>query len=210
MIVEAVTNWIVGMISATHYWGIVLLMGIESACIPLPSEVIMPFGGYLVYLEPERFNIWLMGVAGALGCVWGSALAYWVGYFGGRPFILKYGRFLLMSRRDIDRADAWFHKYGDLAVFFSRLLPVIRTFISLPAGIARMPFWQFLVYTFVGSLPWCLALAYAGRVLGEQWDTKLKQYFRGADVIIIVVIVLMIAYYVYHHVRIGREERENG
>jgi len=200
-VVQAVTAWIVGVISAMGYLGVVLLMGIESACIPLPSEIIMPFGGYLVYADPARFNIWWMGVAGAVGCVWGSIVAYFAGMYGGRPFVVKYGRYLLISRRDMDRADVWFKRYGDWAVFFSRLLPIVRTYISFPAGVARVPFWRFIAYTFLGSLPWCLALAWAGRLLGEQWDTRLKTYFHGADAIIGGIIVVAIVAYVYYHVK---------
>jgi membrane protein DedA with SNARE-associated domain len=149
-----------------------------------------------------------MGVAGALGCVWGSALAYWAGKAGGRPFIEKYGRYLLISHRDLDMADRWFGKYGAAAVFFSRLLPIVRTYISFPAGIARVPFWRFIAYTFAGSLPWCLALAWAGKLLGEQWDTRLKQYFHGADAIIIAVVLVLIALYIWRHVHSEREYRK--
>ncbi len=196
---HTVTTWVTTNISALGYWGIVIMMGIESACIPLPSEIIMPYGGFLVATQPERFSIWWMGVAGAAGCVWGSVLAYWAGKYGGRPFVEKYGRYLLIRRRDMDKADRFFAKYGDWAIFISRLLPVVRTFISFPAGIARMPFWRFIIYTFLGSLPWCLALAYVGYLLGERWDT-LKGYFHGADMIIGIVIVAFIALYIWHHV----------
>jgi membrane protein DedA with SNARE-associated domain len=204
-IVEAVGAWIMQVITSMGYLGIVLLMGIESACIPLPSEIIMPFGGFLVYQHPEQYNIWLMGVAGALGCVWGSALAYVIGATGGRPFILKYGKYVLIGRKDMDHADAWFKKYGDAAVFISRLLPVIRTFISLPAGIARVNFLRFVIYTFLGSFPWCLLLAWAGKALGEQWDKRLKAYFHGADAIIITVVLVAIVLYVYRHIKSERD-----
>lgn len=206
-ILGAVTEWATGCISATGYWGIVLLMGIESACIPLPSEIIMPFGGYMVYLEPQRFSIWGMGVAGALGCVWGSIVAYAAGKYGGRPFVEKYGKWILVRRKDLDTADRWFAKYGDAAVFIGRLLPVVRTFISFPAGVARVPFGRFILYTFLGSLPWCAALAWAGKVLGEQWETQLKKYFHGADAVIIAVLVVLIALYIYHHVAGDRHEQ---
>jgi membrane protein DedA with SNARE-associated domain len=117
-IIHAVTTWITGVVSALGYGGIVLLMGIESACIPLPSEIIMPYGGYLAYAEPARFSIWGMGLAGALGCVWGSLAGYAMGKYGGRPFALKYGRWLLMSRHDLDKADRWFERHGDAAERF--------------------------------------------------------------------------------------------
>src|SRR5258707_639857 len=149
-IITALAAFIIAVISAGGYAGIVLLMGIESACIPLPSEVIMPFAGYLVHTG--RMNLHLAAFAGALGCAVGSVVAYWAGVYGGRPFAVKYGRYVLIRRRDIDRAEAWFTRYGDAAIFFSRLLPVVRTFISLPAGIARMPFGRFVVLSFLGSV----------------------------------------------------------
>lgn len=204
-IIHAVTSWVTGCISALGYYGIVLLMGIESACIPLPSEIIMPYGGYLVYSHPQRFSVWGMGVAGALGCVWGSMLAYWAGKFGGRPFAEKYGKYILVRRKDLDKADAWFACHGDAAVFIGRLLPVVRTFISFPAGMAKVHFGRFVIYTFLGSLPWCLALAYAGKVLGAKWDTELKKYFHGADAIIGVALLVLIGLYVYHHIKSDRE-----
>ena len=204
-IIVAVTTWITVSITQLGYLGIVIMMGIESACIPLPSEIIMPFGGYLVYKHPDQFNIWMMGVAGALGCVLGSVVAYWAGMYGGRPFVEKYGKYILVRHKDLDRADAWFQKHGDAAIFFSRLLPVVRTFISFPAGVSRMHFWRFVIYTFVGSFPWCLGLAYLGQVLGNKWDTELKKYFHGADVVIVVVLGVMIALYVYHHIKSDKE-----
>lgn len=197
-IITPVGKWIIDTISFLGYWGIVLTMGIESACIPLPSEIIMPFSGYLVYTG--RFNLFWVSVAGALGCVVGSVAAYWAGVLGGRPFIEKYGKYVLLSHRDLDTAERWSKKYGDWAIFFSRLLPVIRTFISLPAGIAKMNFPRFIIYTFLGSLPWCFVLAYIGKVLGENWQT-IKGYFRGADVVIVIIIVIGIALFIYRHVK---------
>lgn len=208
-ILHPIIQWITVNISHMGYLGIVLMMGIESACIPLPSEVIMPYGGYLVYSNPGQFTVWGMGVSGALGCVWGSAVAYWAGMFGGRPFVEKYGKYLLIRHKDLDKADAWFKKHGEAAIFFSRLMPVVRTFISFPAGVSRMHFWRFLVYTFLGSLPWCLGLAWVGKVLGKQWDTSLKAYFHKADVVIVVVILALIALYIYHHVK-GEKEYKKG
>src|SRR3989449_2366262 len=159
-IIEILSGFIVATISALGYSGIVLLMAIESACIPLPSEIIMPFAGSLVY--KGEFNLWAVGIAGAVGCVLGSLIAYWVGMYGGRPLIEKYGRYVLISKHDLDLADRWFGSYGEVIVFASRLLPVIRTFIAFPAGVARMNLTRFLAYTFLGSLPWCLGLAYVG------------------------------------------------
>ncbi|MDH4222813.1 MAG: DedA family protein [candidate division Zixibacteria bacterium] len=195
-IIEPVGRWIIETISSLGYSGIVLTMAIESACIPLPSEIIMPFSGYLVFAG--RFTLLGVSVAGALGCVVGSVLAYWAGILGGRPFLEKYGKYILLSHRDLDTAERWFDKYGDWAIFFSRLLPVIRTFISLPAGIARMNFPKFILYTFLGSLPWCFVLAYVGKVLGENWES-IRTYFRGADIVIIIVIIIGIVFFIYRH-----------
>lgn len=206
-ILTAVGSWIVGVIQAGHYPGIVLLMAIESACIPLPSEVIMPFSGYLVF--QGKMNLHAAALSGALGCAVGSTLAYWVGVWGGRPFVERYGKYVLVRRRDLDRAEAWFQRWGSAAIFFSRLLPVIRTFISLPAGIARMPFGRFLVLSFLGSIPWCYLLAWVGMVLGEHW-TDLKRYFHGADVVIGVLILAGGAFWLWHHLRPEPEEGRAG
>ncbi len=173
-------------------------MGIESACIPLPSEIIMPFSGYLA--STGRFNLYLVSVAGALGCLVGSILAYYVGIWGGRAFILKYGRYFLISHKDLETAERWFSRYGDWAIFFSRLMPVIRTFISLPAGISKMNFSKFAIYTFLGSLPWCFALAYVGKILGENWQS-IRVYFHNADIVIVVLIVLGIGFFIYRHLK---------
>src|SRR4029077_16114679 len=164
-IIEYLSYFIVSVISALGYSGVVLLMAIESACIPLPSEIIMPFSVYLV--SRGEMNLWGVGIAGAVGCVLGSLVAYWVGMYGGRPLIEKYGRYVLISRHDVDLADRWFANYGELIVFSSRLLPVVRTFIAFPAGVARMKLMRFIIYTFAGSLPWCLGLAFVGQKLGE-------------------------------------------
>src|SRR2546430_16316793 len=150
-IIELVSAFIVATISTLGYGGVVLLMAIESACIPLPSEVIMPFSGYLVYTG--EFNLWIVTVAGAFGCVLGSLVAYWVGMYGGRPLINKYGRYILISRHDLDLADRWFARFGEIIVFASRLLPVIRTFIAFPAGVARMDLQRLIHFTVVRSLP---------------------------------------------------------
>ena len=198
IILAAVSGFIINTISLLGYSGIVLLMAIESASIPLPSEVIMPFSGFLVF--EGRFNLWLIALAGAVGCVIGSVVAYWVGMYGGRPLIEKYGKYILISHHDLDLADRWFKKHGDAAIFFSRLLPVVRTYISFPAGIARMRFWHFIVYTFVGSYIWSLGLGYVGLKLGENWE-GLKNYFRGADYIILGLIIIGIIFWVWRHLK---------
>lgn len=207
-IIEILSVFIVATISRLGYAGIVLLMAIESACIPLPSEIIMPFSGYLVYTG--RFNLWLVGVAGAFGCVVGSLVAYWVGMRGGRPLIEKYGRFILISRHDLDLADRWFERFGEIIVFASRLLPVIRTFIAFPAGVARMDLKKFVIYTFLGSLPWCIGLAYVGQILGEQWDKNptMKNLFHRFDFVIGIVIVLAAVWWVWRHIKHARSDKQ--
>ena len=192
-LVELLGRFVIAVISQAGYPGIVLLMGIESACIPLPSEIIMPFSGYLVYTG--RFKLAWVALAGAVGCNVGSLVAYYVGALGGRPLAEKYGRYVLVTRHDLELADRWFARYGDWAVFFARLLPVVRTFIALPAGVARMNFLRFNLYTFLGSLPWCLALAYAGLKLGERW-TILRQYFHRFDTAIVILIVIAGAWFI--------------
>ena len=205
-IIEILSGFIVATISALGYTGVVLLMAIESACIPLPSEIIMPFSGYLVYRG--EMNLWGVGIAGAVGCVLGSLVAYWVGMYGGRPLIEKYGRYILLSRHDLDMADRWFAKYGDIIVFVSRLLPAIRTFIAFPAGVAKMNLTKFVFYTFAGSLPWCLGLAYVGQKLGEQWNKNdtLKTWFHRFDFVIGIVGVLAVSWWIWRHIKHSRPQ----
>jgi membrane protein DedA with SNARE-associated domain len=197
-ILEFLAGFVIYVISRLGLPGIVLLMAIESACIPLPSEVIMPFSGYLVY--KGLHSLWAVGLAGAFGCVAGSVPAYYLGMYGGRPLIEKYGKYILMSHHDLDLADRWFARHGEATVFIARLLPVIRTFIAFPAGVARMDMTRFILYTFAGSLPWCLGLAYVGMVLGENWPT-LRTYFHRFDLVIGVAIVAGIVWYVRRHLK---------
>ena len=203
-IITILSGFIVATISKMGYIGVVLLMAIESACIPLPSEIIMPFSGYLV--SRGEMNLWGVGIAGAVGCVLGSLVAYWVGMYGGRPFIEKYGKYILLSRHDLDIADRWFAKYGEVIVFVSRLLPAIRTFIAFPAGVARMNLPRFVIYTFAGSLPWCLGLAYVGQKLGEQWDKDdtLKTWFHRFDFLIGIAGLLFVAWWIWRHIKHSR------
>jgi membrane protein DedA with SNARE-associated domain len=205
-IIEFLSGIIVAVISAMGYSGVVLLMAIESACVPLPSEIIMPFAGYLV--SQNKMNIWLVGVAGAVGCVLGSLVAYWVGMYGGRPLIEKYGRYVLISRQDLALADRWFSRYGELIIFTSRLLPAIRTFIAFPAGVARMNLTRFVLYTFAGSLPWCLGLAWVGQKLGEQWNNgRLKTLFHQFDFVIGIIGLLAVIWWVRRHLKHLKEDR---
>jgi membrane protein DedA with SNARE-associated domain len=194
-LLEYLARFIIAVISTSGYLGIVLLMAIESACIPLPSEVIMPFSGYLVSVG--RFDLKWVAIAGALGCNAGSLVAYYVGSWGGRPLVEKYGRYALITRHDIEMADRFFARYGEWAVFIARLLPVIRTFIALPAGIARMNVLRFHVFTFLGSLPWCYALAYAGFKLGGRW-TDLRYYFHRFDTLIGIVTVAGAVWFIHN------------
>ena len=181
---------------STGYAGIAILMAIESACIPLPSELIMPFAGYLVYEGAMRL-VWV-ATAGAIGCNLGSLIAYEIGYYGGRPLVEKYGSYILLSRRELDWAEHFFTRRGDAAVFIARLLPIIRTFIALPAGVARMPRAKFHLYTFLGSWPWCFVLAYFGMKLGENWRTMGK-YFHQFDAIIGGLLVIAIVWFLWSH-----------
>jgi len=196
-VVGALAAFVVATISTLGYGGIVVLMAIESACIPLPSEIIMPFSGYLV--STGRFNLILVAIAGAVGCNVGSTLAYVVGYFGGRPLVLRWGSWVLMDARELDRAERFFARYGGITVLIGRLLPVVRTFISLPAGIARMPHLRFQLYSFLGSLPWCFVLAYIGMKLGERWDSdpRLRAVMHQFDAVVLVLLLAGAGWYVW-------------
>ncbi len=195
-LVKYLAGFIIAGISAMGYTGIVLMMAIESACIPLPSEIIMPFSGYLVFAG--RFGLIGTAVAGAAGCVVGSVVAYYAGVYGGRPFLMKYGRYVLITEKELDTADRFFARYGDAAIFISRLLPVVRTFISLPAGISKMNFPKFVAYTFLGSFPWCLGLSWFGMKLGQNWNT-LGKYFHRFDAVIGALIVMGVAWFLWRH-----------
>jgi membrane protein DedA with SNARE-associated domain len=180
-------------------------MAIESTCIPIPPDIIMPFSGYLV--STGRFNLLLVATAGAVGCNIGSTLAYVVGRYGGRPLVEKWRAHILMSRRDLDVTDRFFARFDGIAVLFGRLFPVVRTFIALPAGIARLPQLRFQIYTFIGSWPWCFGLAYIGYKLGERWnsDSRLQAIMHRLDLLVLALIVLSLCWYVWRHLRRGRE-----
>lgn len=204
-LLAALAGFVIHTISKMGYRGVVLLMAVESACIPVPSEIIMPFSGYLA--STARFDIWALALAGAVGSLLGSLVAYYVGLRGGRPLLEKYGGYLLITRADLDQADRWFQKYGDWAVFIGRLLPVVRTFISLPAGIARVRLGRFIVLTLVGSYIWCLLLGWIGMKLGEHWDT-LGAYFHRFDIVIVTLAVAGAAWYVRRHLKIRKAEKD--
>ena len=209
---DTLTQLITNLYVATGLVGIVIAMSIESCCIPLPSELVMPLAGVMIATSKilQGVNSWvallLVALAGAVGCLIGSIAAYGIGYSGGRPLLLKYGRYVLISQHDADKSDQFFRRWGSATTFFSRLLPVIRTYISLPAGISRMPFAKFCLYTLLGSFPWCLLLAYIGYVLGNHLD-KLSPIFHDLDVVIVVVLVVLVVLYVWRHIRNDRKAR---
>ncbi len=177
-------------------WGVSLLMAIESCNIPLPSEAVLPFAGILVNKGVMNFHV--AAIFGAIGCVLGSIPSYYLGYFGGRPFVEKYGKYFLVSHKDLEEADAWVDKYGDWAFFLCRMLPVVRTFISLPAGILRARKRTFFTLTFLGSLIWCYLLVYVGVKMGENMET-LKHIWHKFDAVIIIACLILGILYVYKH-----------
>lgn len=195
-IVEFVSNFAINIIGNLGYTGVFIGMTLESACIPLPSEVIMPFAGFAVY--QGKMTLWGITIAGTLGNLLGALIAYFIGLKGGRPVLEKYGKYILISSSKLDLADTWFEKYGHEAVLISRMLPIIRTFISLPAGIVRMDLKKFIVYTFLGSLPWTFALGYIGVKLGAHWEL-IKGYFHILDIIVVIGIIGVLAYLIYKY-----------
>jgi membrane protein DedA with SNARE-associated domain len=198
-ILETLSNFVISVIEQLGYAGVFIAMGIESACIPLPSEVIMPFAGFVVW----KGELTLIGVTlvGTAGCLAGSLVAYVVGGYGGLPVLERYGKYVLIRKSELDRAHTWFERYGEIAVFVSRLLPIVRSFISLPAGVARMDVKKFSLYTVLGSLPWCFALAYVGVLLGPHWS-DLEALFRYLDVVVIAGMIGLVGYLIYHRKRI--------
>jgi len=203
----AATAFIVAVISGGGYAGIVVLMAIESACIPLPSEIIMPFSGYLV--STGRFELIWVATAGAIGCNLGSIPAYALGKYGGRPAIERFGKYVLMNMHDLELAERFFARFGSAAVFICRLLPLIRSFIAFPAGVARMRQIPFHIYTFLGSWPWCFALAWIGMKLGERWhsDPRIGRVLHSLDAVIAVVLLAAVGYYLWHRLQGRRRER---
>ena len=194
-LIEFGTTLILDWISQYGYWGIILLMALESATLPVPSEIVMPFAGFLVW-EQGVMNLPGVILAGTIGCTLGSIAAYAVGYYAGRPLILRYGKYVLLSERHLVQAERWFARYGGKATFIARLLPIIRTVISLPAGISKMKFKPFVLYSFVGSLPWTALLAYVGFWLGPNWE-EIGSVFRGMDILVVVGAVALIIWYVH-------------
>jgi membrane protein DedA with SNARE-associated domain len=207
---HALLDFITSLYDALGWPGVIVAMAIESAAVPLPSELIMPLAGWKLILERGHGAAWLLlaGLYGAIGNLIGSWIAYGIGAAGGRPLLERYGRYVLITRRDLERADRWFSERGELTVFVTRLLPVVRTFISVPAGVSRMNLWKFSVYTFLGAFPWSVGLAWGGYVLGENWE-DLRAWMRPADYPIVAIVALAVAWYVWHKAReLRREERE--
>lgn len=199
-------SFIQGLFDSIGWNGVVVAMAIESACIPLPSEVTMPLAGWMLVKNKGLGLDWvvLAGLYGAIGNLVGSWIAYAVGAWGGRPFLERYGKYVLINQHDIDLADRWFEKYGELTVFATRLMPVIRTFISFPAGVTRMNVVKFSLYTFLGALPWSAALAYAGYVAGEHWET-IRAAMRPFDIPIILVCLVLFGIFVCRKVKASRQ-----
>ncbi|MDD3101955.1 MAG: DedA family protein [Patescibacteria group bacterium] len=196
--INFLANIIIKTIGFSGYSGVFLLMLLESCGIPIPSEIIMPFSGFLVAMG--KMNFLLVAIIGAFGNLIGSLLAYWIGFKGGRPLIEKYGKYILISKHDLDMADKWFAKFGDLTVFFGRLLPIVRTYISFPAGISKMNLKKFSFYTFVGALPWCALFTWLGIKMGNNWDL-IREKFHNFDVLIAVLIILAVILYIWRHIK---------
>lgn len=191
--ITLVINFILSFISASGYLGIFLLMVLESALIPIPSEVIMTFSGFLAYTG--TFDIWLVVLVGTLGNLLGSWIAYFVGIRVGRAAILRYGRYVMLRESHLSIAENWFRRYGDKMIFLSRMTPLVRTVISLPAGISRMDLKKFSLYTFVGSIPWNIAMAYIGFILGQNW-VEIEGTANVLDILVVAVVIAVIAFYI--------------
>lgn len=204
-IVEFLTN----LLQSIGWPGVVAIMTLESANIPIPSEVTMPLAGWML-IQARGMSAWhalgLGGLFGAIGCTLGSMLNYGLGAWGGRPLLKRYGKWILVHEEDLEKADQWFGRYGDWAAFISRLLPIVRTFISFPAGVTKMNFWRFTVLSFVGSFIWCGLLAWGGYLLGSNWET-LRAAMRPFDIPIAIALLAAVSYYVYRHVKKGRNRQ---
>jgi membrane protein DedA with SNARE-associated domain len=198
MVFVEIANFIMQVIASSGYFGVFFLMILESAVMPVPSEIIMPFAGFLV--STGQFNIWYIVLAGSLGNVVGALIAYFVGLYLGRGFILRYGKYILLEKKYILMTENWFKKYGEKTVFFCRMMPIVRTINSLPAGIGKMNLKKFVMYTFLGSIPWNLALTYVGVVLGKNWNL-ISNYSHLVDILVVSAIVIFIVWFVFSHRR---------
>lgn len=197
-IISNLGQFVVHIISSLGYAGVFIAMAIESACIPLPSEIILPFTGYMVFAG--HFSFWQAVIAATLGNLFGAMVAYYVGVWGGRPFLKRYGKYIFINAKELAWTESIFERHGEITVFIGRILPVVRTFISLPAGIARMNPFKMAAYTTIGAFFWCMFLTYVGQKLGENWDS-LKPYFHRADVLVVGVIFLAIVYLLWRHLK---------
>jgi membrane protein DedA with SNARE-associated domain len=194
------------------WWGVLFMMAIESMMIPLPSEIIMPLAGwFLIHDAAGSAPLWLQlllaGLVGGLGCLLGSVIAYWVGRFGGRPLVVKYGKYVLINTNHLDIAERWVHRWGALATFISRVLPVVRTFVSLPAGVVKVPFGIFCILTFVGSFVWCLPLAWVGFILGPKFE-EVKASIGWLDYVILAGILALIAWFVISALKKRKQDKQ--
>lgn len=198
---EALTNFLISFISSTGYWGVFILMGIGTAAIPIPSEVVMVFAGAQAVLEPGTLNYWLIILAGTIGTMIGAYLTYWLGLYGGRPLVEKYGKYILISHNDLGRAERFFQKYGEITVLFGRLIPFFRAYVSFPAGIVKMPFGRFSAYSVIGSFVWAWFLTWLGIRLGSNWQL-VQFYFRKFDILIIAILIILIGLYIYRHLKV--------
>jgi membrane protein DedA with SNARE-associated domain len=195
-LIDLVVTLVTGTISLVGYWGILVLMTLESACIPIPSEIIMPFSGFLV--SAGKLELIWVTLCGAFGNLLGAVITYAIGYYGGRPFVMKYGKYFFIKEKEVHHAEKFFERWGDFAVFLARNLPIIRTFISLPAGVAEMNFPKFALFSFIGSIPWCFALAYLGYLLGSNW-MLIRQYGHILDILAGILIVAFIIKIIYDY-----------
>jgi membrane protein DedA with SNARE-associated domain len=196
---EKLVSFLVGLIASGGYAAVIILMAIQSACIPIPSEVIMPLAGYA--LAHSQAQLILLATVASLASNLGSIPAYWVGARGGRPMVERYGSWLLLSRRDLDRVDHFFVRYGSITVLVGRMLPIVRTFIAFPAGVAKMNQVRFHIYTFIGSWPWCYALAYIGMKLGASWNSnpRFQAIFHRFHLAVEAVIAIALVWFVVSH-----------
>ena len=206
---QQIVQFLTSVLQTIGWPGVLVIMTLESANIPIPSEVTMPLAGWMLVQARggTALDAFLLGgFFGALGCTIGSAISYWLGAWGGRPLIQRYGRWIMVSEEDLEKADKWFARWGDWAAFVSRLLPIVRTFISFPAGVTRIKFWRFLVFTFIGSFIWCALLSLGGYYLGENWEA-LRRIMRPFDIPIAIALAAGLGYYIYHHVQKGKRRQ---
>jgi membrane protein DedA with SNARE-associated domain len=207
---EAIIIFLTNLFHTIDWGGVVVIMALESANIPIPSEVTMPLAGWLLVQDRGGSLIQaalLGGLFGATGCSLGASISYWLGHWGGRPLVERYGKYIMVHTDDIARAEKWYERWGDWTAFLSRMLPIVRTFIAFPAGVMRVPFWRFTILGFIGSFLWCGALAVGGYAFGANWE-ELRAIMRPFDIPIAIVILAGLAFYVYRHVTHGMRRHD--